>query len=167
ARAEAAGLASPQVAPDRRTGQRPGARRAFRGLGFRTTGRAPSTWQTALMLAGGAAFLSVGAAGVVLMEGPGGQGPSAELSAPAPEVTRAAVALSPQPLGPTAPQAGAPPPEAAAPAPPARDLAADYASAVRDVESGVAGGLSRLKQTADACYPPAEFYLAKLYETGV
>lgn len=166
---EAAGAAEPQAAAaaERRASQRPGARRVFRGLGFRTAARPPSTWQTALMLAGGAAFLSVGAAGVVLMEGPGASAPQTEIAAapsPAPEA-RAAVALAPQPLGPTAPQPGdavAPPQIAQAPSP-----AAEYASAVRAVEAGEAGGLSRLKQVAEAGYAPAQFYLAKLYETGV
>jgi localization factor PodJL len=45
--------------------------------------------------------------------------------------------------------------------------AQDYAAAVRDIESGQAGGLARLKAMADDGYPPAQFYLAKLYETGV
>jgi localization factor PodJL len=119
------------------------------------------------MLAGGAAFLSVGAAGVVLMEGPRAGAPQTEIAAqPAPAAEpRAAVALAPQPLSPTAPQAGdvaAPPEIAQAPSP-----AAEYAAAVRAVESGEAGGLSRLKQVAESGYAPAQFYLAKLYETGV
>ncbi|MDB5442718.1 MAG: hypothetical protein JWP73_1094, partial [Phenylobacterium sp.] len=65
ARAEAAGAAGPKVHGERRATGRPGARRVFPGLGFRASARPPSTWQTALLLAGGAAFLSVGAAGVV------------------------------------------------------------------------------------------------------
>jgi localization factor PodJL len=167
ARAETAGAQPPHVSADRRGAQRPGSRRVFRGLGFRASARPPSTWQTALMLAGGAAFLSVGAAGVVLMEGPAANAPQTEIAAapaPAPEA-RAAVALAPQPLGATAPQAGdavQPPVSVQAPSP-----ALDYAAAVRDVETGQAGGLSRLKDVAESGYAPAQFYLAKLYESGV
>lgn len=166
ARAETAGAKTPHISGDRRSAGRPAARRVFRGLGFRTSARPPSTWQTALMLAGGAAFLSVGAAGVVLMEGPGASVLPQVALAPIPETApRAAVALSPQPLGPTAPAVG----EAAEPeAPVARPQPAqDYAAAVRDIESGQAGGLARLKAVADSGYAPAQFYLAKLYETGV
>ncbi|HEV2530111.1 peptidoglycan-binding protein [Phenylobacterium sp.] len=174
ARGEAAGAAGPHVAgasifataAERRAGGRPGARRVFSALGFRAAARPPSTWQTALMLAGGAAFLSVGAAGVVLMEGRGSgsvmpEAASAPLSETAP---RAAVALAPQPLGPTAPTAGEIPAEPSAPKP---QPSLDYAAAVRDIETGQAGGLARLKAIAEAGYAPAEFYLAKLYETGV
>jgi localization factor PodJL len=166
ARAEAVGGRGPQVAAERRAGQRPGARRSFPRLGFRTIARPPSTWQTALMLAGGAAFLSVGAAGVVLMEGTGA-GVSPEVAmAPAPAAPRAAVALAPRAVGPTAPAAGAEiAEEPPAPARPASS--ADYAAAVRDIETGQAGGLAKLKVVADEGYAPAQFYLAKLYETGV
>lgn len=165
ARAETTGAAAPQTSGERRASGRPGARRVFRGLGFRTSARPPSTWQTALMLAGGAAFLSVGAAGVVLMEGPGTGALPQVAFAPAPgSAPRAAVALAPQPLGPTAPIVG----ETVPPEAPARPQSAqDYAAAVRDIESGEAGGLSRLKVIADEGYAPAQFYLAKLYETGV
>jgi localization factor PodJL len=168
ARAEAAGARGPQVAAERRPGQRVGARRVFPGLGFRASPRPPSTWQTALLLAGGAAFLSVGAAGVVLMEGPGAHVvPEIALAQP-PETARAAVALAPQPLGPTAPVAGEAANEETAAAPePRPQPSADYAAAVRDVETGQAGGLAKLKVVAEAGYAPAQFYLAKLYETGV
>ena len=171
ARTEQAGAAAQQTtskpAAERRPEHRAGARRVFGGLGFRTTARPPTTWQTALMLAGGAAFLSVGAAGVVLMESPSAKAPSTEIAAapvPGPE-PRAAVALAPQPLGPTAPAPGdmAETPEAA----PAPQPAADYAAAVRDVEAGQPGGLARLKRVAETGYAPAQFYLAKLYENGV
>ncbi|MFC3071072.1 peptidoglycan-binding protein [Phenylobacterium soli] len=166
ARAEAAAPKAAQIISDRRASGRPGARRVFRGLGFRTSARPPSTWQTALMLAGGAAFLSVGAAGVVLMEGPGAGALPQVASIPLPgSAPRAAVALAPQPLGPTAPATGD---EVAPELTPARPQPAqDYAAAVRDIESGQAGGLARLKTVAEDGYAPAQFYLAKLYETGV
>jgi localization factor PodJL len=139
----------------------------FPRLGFRATARPPSTWQTALMLAGGAAFLSVGAAGVVLMEGPGLGGGTEVAVTPSPVAApRAAVALSPQAIGPTAPTADPQIGDAAPPAPRPQPTA-EYAAAVRDIETGQAGGLARLKVIADGGYPPAQFYLAKLYETGV
>jgi localization factor PodJL len=168
ARAEGVTAAAPPEAPgERRASQRPTARRVLGSLGFRASARPPSTWQAALMVAGGAAFLSVGAAGVVLMEGPSANAPQAEIAAappPGPEA-RAAVALAPQPLSATPPtpgEAAAPPPIAEGPPP-----AVAYAEAVRDVESGQAGGLAKLKDVAQAGYAPAAFYLAKLYETGV
>jgi localization factor PodJL len=166
ARAEAAGTRGPQVAADRRPSQRLGARRVFPRLGFRTSSQPPSTWQTALMLAGGAAFLSVGAAGVVLMESSGGAvAPQMAAATPAAVTARAAVALSPQAIGPTSPAPGRDViEEAPAPRP---QSALDYAAAVRDIETSQAGGLARLKVVADQGYAPAQFYLAKLYETGV
>ncbi|RAK58830.1 Localization factor PodJS [Phenylobacterium hankyongense] len=139
----------------------------FGGLKSR---RAPnSTLQTALMVAGGAAFLSVGAAGVVLMEGPPSPHSADALvvgsihSSP-----RAAIALSPQALGPVtpvpmeAPEVAAPPP----PPPPADALVTAYVNAVKGVEAGQPGALAKLKAIADAGHPPAEAYLGKLYETG-
>ncbi|HKR88112.1 MAG TPA: Localization factor PodJS, partial [Phenylobacterium sp.] len=63
--------------------------------------RAPSsTLQTAILVAGGAPFLSVGAAGVVLVQGPQDR-PAAEAPAD-PQPARAAVALSPQTFAPQA-----------------------------------------------------------------
>lgn len=166
ARAEAVGATASHVAGERRNAGRSAGRRVFRGLGFRTSARPPSTWQTALMLAGGAAFLSVGAAGVVLMEGQGADVLPQVAFAPIPGATpRAAVALAPQPLGPSAPATGEPvePETPVARLQPSRD----YAAAVRDIESGQPGGLARLKAVAEDGYAPAQFYLAKLYETGV
>jgi localization factor PodJL len=120
------------------------------------------------MLAGGAAFLSVGAAGVVLMEGPGASAPPEIASITPSETTaRAAVALSPQPFGPTAAAAGEEPDGEAAAAPsPHPQRAQAYVDAVHGVEVGQAGALAKLKGVADAGYAPAQFYLAKLYETG-
>lgn len=173
ARGEVTGAPGPSIFADRRqTGRpaerapdRPGARR-FGGLSFRGQARPPSTWQTALMLAGGAAFLSVGAAGVVLMQSPGEPTTVAQdVAAATQPAPRAAVALAQQPIGPTAPAVGEP---VQTPEPIARPQPAqDYAAAVRDIESGQAGGLARLKAMADDGYAPAQFYLAKLYETGV
>lgn len=129
--------------------------------------RAPSsTLQTAIMVAGGAAFLSVGAAGVVLMQGPS-PAPAAEIAAAdqaAGQPARAAVALGPQSLGVLEPASAA-----AATRPPAQladALLAAFGNAARGVEAGEPGALAKLKAIAEAGHPPAQFYLGKLYETG-
>jgi localization factor PodJL len=129
--------------------------------------RAPSsTLQTAIMVAGGAAFLSVGAAGVVLMQGPPSR-PAADVApADAAQAPRAAVALSPQALGSATPDPSEP---VVTPRPPAQladALLTAYASAAKGVEAGEPGALARLKAIAEAGHPPAQFYLGKLYETG-
>jgi localization factor PodJL len=143
--------------------------RSLRGggiFGALKPGRPASTWQTALMVAGGAAFLSVGAAGVVLMEGPG----APRREAPALEINpRAAVALTPD--------AGAPPAavietpaELAAPAaaqtPTADPIVADYLKVAAAVEQTQPGALTRLKAIADRGHAPAQMFLARLYEAG-
>ena len=148
--------------------------RLARGGGFfgaLKPGRPASTWQTALMVAGGAAFLSVGAAGVVLMEGPSA-GPEASKAQihqaevhPAPlfgGAPRAALAMTPQ---------SAPPARAVAaehrPAQPIADaVAADYIATARAVEKKQPGAIAHLKALADAGHPPAQVFLARLYETG-
>jgi localization factor PodJL len=148
--------------------------------------RAPSsTLQTAIMVAGGAAFLSVGAAGVVLMQGPAAH-PPAEVAqvgdvqasggqagagaADDAEAPRAAVALAPHAVEPVTPAPAAVPAEFAdSPRPPAQladALLTAYASAVKGVEAGEPGALAKLRAIAEAGHPPAQFYLGKLYETG-
>jgi localization factor PodJL len=128
-------------------------------------GRPVSTWQTALMVAGGAAFLSVGAAGVVLMEGPGVPREIAPFAVP----PRAALALTP---GPTLPQpeaiaSPAPAADHATPAPTAADaVAGDYVATVKAVEQKKPGALAHLKVIAETGHPPAQLFLARLYETG-
>jgi localization factor PodJL len=76
----------------------------------------------------------------------------------------AAVALSPTPLT-SADQSGATasPPAASTPADGASDA---YADAVRRIESHDFSGVDGLRKAANLGYAPAEFYLAKLYETG-
>ncbi|MCR5878757.1 peptidoglycan-binding protein [Phenylobacterium sp. J367] len=129
--------------------------------------RPNSTLQTAFMIAGGAAFLSVGAAGMVLMNA---QAPrEAAETSPFGAPPRAAVAIAPQPIGPTAPATDAAAPAAQAPvaeAAPAAPLSGQYLEALRAVERGEAGGLARMKAVADADYAPAQFFMGKLYETG-
>lgn len=143
----------------------PSPRRARRGLfSALKPGRPASTWQTALMVAGGAAFLSVGAAGVVLMEGPGA-GRQAQEAQPFNMTPRAALALAPAPAPPPAPVV-APPPAPVAAAPQPDPEATDYVETVRAVEARQPGALSHLKAIADGGWAPAQVYLAKLYETG-
>jgi localization factor PodJL len=144
-------------------------------LGLRPKRAPSSTLQTAIMVAGGAAFLSVGAAGVVLMQGPAAHAPAevaqANLGADAGAVDdaqgpRAALALAPHAIGPVTP---APTEIAASPRPPAQladALLTAYSSAVKGVEAGEPGALARLRAIAEAGHPPAQFYLGKLYETG-
>ena len=150
--------------------------RAARGLfGALKPGRPTSTWQTALMVAGGAAFLSVGAAGVVLMEGPGAGRPTHE-ALPFAADPRAAVALMPAPATDSAPAPTAragetaatvvPPPSASAAAPARDPMAADYVKVVAGVEQKQPGALARLKAMADGGHAPAQIFLARLYETG-
>ncbi|MGZ3376796.1 MAG: peptidoglycan-binding protein [Phenylobacterium sp.] len=164
----AAAAPKPRIlhAPDRRG-------RPLRAGGlFRTLkARPPSTWQTALMVAGGAAFLSVGAAGVVLMEGPTG----ARVLQPFEVNPRASVALAPDTAGPpsitaaetrpipTASDAESGTPSVAAPAPPAD---ADYLKTAAAVEQKQPGALAKLKTIADGGSAPAQMFLAHLYETG-
>ncbi|HEY0435121.1 MAG TPA: SEL1-like repeat protein, partial [Phenylobacterium sp.] len=157
ARAAAAARPTPIYAGERRPRQgRPNLFAAFKPA------RPASTWQTALMVAGGAAFLSVGAAGVVLMEGPGAPRELPAFNVP----PRAALALTP---GPTV---SAPEPIAGAlaaaddAAQPAADLAADYLATARAVEQKKPGALAHLKQIAEGGHAPAQALLAHLYETG-
>jgi localization factor PodJL len=131
-------------------------------FGMRPRRGPSSTLQTAIMVAGGAAFLSVGAAGVVLMQRqPTAPAPAAEVAVvaePSPPA-RAAVALAPQTLAEAQP---------APTRPPAQDdaLSAAFASASREFEAGRAGALDKISAVAQAGYAPAELYLGKLYETG-
>ncbi|WP_395670385.1 peptidoglycan-binding protein [Phenylobacterium sp.] len=138
----------------------------------RSSRAAGSTLQTAFMIAGGAAFLSVGAAGMVLMNANSGQ--DVVEASPFETPPRAAVAIAPQPLSALAPGAQAPAgaeapagapaaPQAAAPAQP---LSAQYLTTLRQLEDGEPGALARMKSLAEADYAPAQFYMSKLYETG-
>jgi len=143
--------------------------RSLRGggiFGALKPSRPVSTWQTALMVAGGAAFLSVGAAGVVLMEGPGAPN-HADL--PYEASPRAAVALSPEPAGPPPATIETPalsPAPAAPPAPVADAVSADYVKVAAAVEQKQPGALAQLKVIADGGHAPAQMFLAHLYEVG-
>ncbi|ACG79179.1 localization factor podJL (Polar organelle development protein) [Phenylobacterium zucineum HLK1] len=130
--------------------------RLFNGFGVAKPRRRQSTaLHTALMVAGSAAFLSVGAAGVVLMNGPQG-GEEGAPAAPIGESPRAAAAFAPTSTASSEPAAetSADPAEAA------------FVEAVRAAEAGRPGGLAELKAVAEDGYAPAQFYLAQLYESG-
>jgi localization factor PodJL len=131
---------------------KPSATTARRGLfgAFRAHRRAQSTLQTALMVAGGAAFLSVGAAGVVLLEGPRHD------TSPPVATPRAAVALAPQVS--LAQPAALDPGQA--------ELSGRYAGVLSDLQAARPGALAALKSIAEAGYAPAQLFLAKLYEKG-
>lgn len=154
---------------------RPAGKSLFSGLSLRKRAGG-STLQTALLVAGGAAFLSLGAASYFVAEGePGGAAPQRVADAlavfesdkageiasgeadttPAIGAARAAVALSPSPMTATMPSAA----DAAA-------LASTYASAVQAIESSQPGGLDQLRKAANLGHSPAQFYLAKLYSEG-
>ncbi len=157
----AAGARAPQIhAGDRRA-------RPVRGGLFNALmpGRPASTWQTALMVAGGAAFLSVGAAGVVLMEGPGVPRETAGYVID----PRAALALTPQPAAPPPAAVNAPDVQAAVDpdsTPIADPAAAEFVAVTRAIDQKQPGALARLKTLADGGHAPAQSYLARLYETG-
>ncbi|MGA0607924.1 hypothetical protein ACO2Q0_18190 [Phenylobacterium sp. VNQ135] len=135
--------------------------RMFQGFGAPRVRRPNTAVQTALMVAGSAAFLSVGAAGVVLMNGPqGGQG---ELKQAQLERGKGEASLAAEPRA-----AVAMVPEAAPSEPPVAttEIQRRFAEALRLAEAGKPGGLARLKAVAEDGYAPAQFYLAQLYETG-
>jgi len=126
--------------------------RMFAGFGAPRARRSNGAVHTALMVAGSAAFLSVGAAGVVLMNRPQADQPTpAEVLGQNP---RAAVAIAPE----AAADAGS----VAANA----EVQGRYAEALRLIEAKRAGGLAKLKAVAEEGYAPAQFHLAQLYETG-
>jgi len=116
-----------------------------------------STLQTAILVAGGAAFLSVGAAGVVLMQGPPAKPAADGASAP---TARAAVALAPPALNGAAEEGPRPPAQLA------DALQTAFARAAMGIKAGEPGALAKVKALAEAGHPPAQFYLGKLYETG-
>ncbi|MBL8772303.1 MAG: SEL1-like repeat protein [Phenylobacterium sp.] len=125
--------------------------RLFQGFGAKPRRPAPNTaLQTAMMIAGGAAFLSVGAAGLTLMQGPA---PAVE-QAKLPETSRAAMARGPASLAATPVDATdrAPPPV--------------FAQVRADVEAGLPGALPQLKALAQTGHAPALLYLAQLYDSG-
>ena len=143
----------------------------FAIFGKRSKRQASSSLQTALVVVGAAAAVSVGAAGFVLMEGrPGGSPPQRVAEAlaaltqnssaskgesdttPFPATPRVAMALAPT-LVPTSAIATV-------------DLSERYTKASDAVAQGRPNAVTELKAVAELGHAPAQFYLAKLYEKG-
>ena len=152
---------------------KPAAPSLFSSFGMRPKRAAGGTLQTALLVAGGAAFLSLGAASYFVADGePRGAPPqrvadalavfesdkAGEIaSGEADTAPLAAVAIAPQPMGTVRPPVATT--ESA-------ELATLYADAVRAIETKAPGGLENLRKAANLGHSPAQFYLAKLYENG-
>ncbi|WP_332772209.1 peptidoglycan-binding protein [Phenylobacterium sp.] len=154
---------------------KPAGKSLFSGFGARPPKRAAgSALYSALLVAGGAAFLSLGAAGIIVMDGqPGGDPPQrvadalATLKSQNGEIAGAEADTTPFPdsraavaLAPTVITALPATPEVSA------ELATLYADAVSAIETKQAGGLENLRKAANLGHSPAQFYLAKLYEKG-
>ncbi len=124
----------------------------FNGFRPRKARAQNSALQTALMIAGGAAFLSVGAAGLTLMQSQdAAEKAEATPIGPAP---RASMALGPASLTP-------------APAANAFATAPTAFTAIRaEVEAGAPGAVGRLRSLAEAGHAQAQLYLAQLYDGG-
>ena len=158
-----------------------GGRSLFSGLGLRKRAVGSSSLQTALLVAGGSAFLGLAAASYFVTDAePGGAPPQRVADAlavfasdqageiaggeadttPNPTNVRAAVALAPQP---TTSPSGLP---AAAPAGDPAAVSNLYAEALRALEASEPGGLDKLRKAANLGHSPAQFYLAKLYTDG-
>ena len=126
--------------------------RLFQGFGAKTVARRPSTTlQTALLIAGGSAFLSAGAAGLMLMQGPTAR-PSQQAATTDEVAYRAAVARVAEFQAPSAATAA---------------LTAPVYERVRaDVEAGVPGAVAQLKALAASDHPQAQLFLGQLYDLG-
>lgn len=131
--------------------------RLFAGFGAERAKPSPrhSALQTALLVAGGAAFMSVGAAGLTLMQAQKDPtaAPVSDPVALTPDGSpaRASMALGPAGFA-TAPVAPQPQPA--------------FAQVRADVEAGAPGALSALKSLAEANHAQAQLYLAQLYDNG-
>jgi localization factor PodJL len=154
----------------------------FGGLGrkpdTRKKGRGGSTLTTALFVSGGAAALSVALVGYELvLQKPGGALPNrvaevmglggvkSAVNGEKPAAGEGGQPLAAVALAPTANNA----PAAAAPAPTAAQNEAGaeiYADGVRRVEAKDNSGVAIVTKAANLGYAPAQFYLAKLYESG-
>lgn len=158
--------------------------------------RAGSALQSALVLAVGAATLGTLTAGGVILMGGGNGGKVADRVAaalqrnsddakgeiqtaeadttsapPGTEAPRVALAIGPRGVAPAGVQtdpalAGGPVTPAIEPAAAIESPPGLYADAVRRIEARDPTGLAILKRSANLGYAPAQFYLAKLYESG-
>ncbi|MBO9708490.1 MAG: SEL1-like repeat protein [Caulobacter sp.] len=169
----------PKVAKDKKP-----ATSLFAGFGAKASAKKPKkgALKTALMVSATAAFMGVGAAGVIMSMAQGkgalpervaegtargastGEVRSAEADT-TPGAPRAAVALGPQVAGDvqlTAAQAAA----AQTPVAPAENAQALYEDGKRRIEAKDRTGLESMRKAANLGLPRAQFYLAKLYEVG-
>lgn len=129
-----------------------GTGRLFTGFKPKSRRTPNSALQTALMIAGGAAFLSVGAAGLTLMQSQESQTEQPE--APLGPAPRASMALGPASLvGASATALPTTPPMA-------------FADVKAGVEAGTPGAVGRLQALAETGHPQAQLYLAQLYDGG-
>lgn len=149
----------------------------FPSLSLRKRAAGGGSLQTALLVAGGAACLSLGAASYFVVDGqPGGETPqrvadalavfesdkAGEIAASEADTAPAgaplaAIALTPQPLSAAKPTLAAADDAA---------LAGLYASGLGAIQAGQAGGVDSLRKAASLGHSPAQFYLAKLYAEG-
>jgi localization factor PodJL len=167
---------SPKAKAEKAERAVPGASLFSSMFGGRAKRRAGSSLQTALVVMGTAALVSLGAAGFMLMDGrPGGAPPkrvsealaalsggrikevvaSEQDTTPFPATPRVAMALSPQPIVPAGPGQ-----------PTAPDLSDRFGKAAQGVKAGAPGAIDELKAVAELGHAPAQFYLARLYEKG-
>jgi len=121
-------------------------------------GSSSTTLQTALFVTGTAAALGAGVASYMLgVAEPAPSAVSVDGQSAVSSEPRLAVALDPQP----ADTAAAPPVK------PNMQKAADlYAEAVKMLKAKDWDGVEKLRAAAAMGYPPAQFHLARLYETG-
>lgn len=153
--------------------QKPASTSLFSNFGLRPKRTAGGSLQTALLVAGGAAFLSLGAASYFVADSEAGGAPpqrvadalavvasdkAGEIQTGEADTTPlAAIALTPQPMGTVRP------PVANAET---AELATLYSDAVAAIKANSPGGLESLRKAANLGHSPAQFYLAKLYENG-
>jgi localization factor PodJL len=127
--------------------------RLFQGFNMKPRRAPNSALQTALMVAGGAAFLSVGAAGLTIMQAPATpEAPQQAAAPPLPQTPRAAMALGPASFV-----------SDATTATPSGPVFADVRA---EVEAGRPGAMGKLKTLADSGHAQAQLYLAQLYDGG-
>ena len=129
--------------------------RLFQGFGIRPR-RENTTLQTALMIAGGAAFFSVSAAGLTLLQGQAAR-EEASVAPPLSQAPRAAMALAGSAVT-RAPAEGL--------APPATANVPDFAKLHADVEAGAPGAVEALQALAAGGHTQAQLYLGQLYDEG-
>ncbi|WP_419254866.1 peptidoglycan-binding protein [Caulobacter sp. ErkDOM-YI] len=182
AAARAAAAADVKAKKDTRTKDKPARTSLFAGFGSKASTKAPkrrlgSTVATALMVFGVAGAMGAGVAGLLLPDRGQSQVPDRVAASIAgrkseveirtaeadttPGMPRAAVALSPQLITPTATDATPPPP-----APPQENAQALFDEGVRKIEAKDRSGVEIMRKAANLGLPRAQFYLGKMYEMG-